>query len=205
MPSGHYFEPEPSVGSAPRTVRLDLADLSLALTTDRGVFSADAVDVGTKYLLMNAPAPPATGNFVDLGSGYGPIAITLARRSPAATVWAVDVNQRARALTAANAIANDAPNVIVEEPPSEVAIDLLWSNPPVRIGKAAMQSMLADWLARLAPTGRAVLVVNKNLGADSLASWLRSQGYSVQRLGSRLGFRLLEIRPEPGTDRRLTG
>lgn len=202
MPSGHYFEPEPSVGSAPRTVRLDLADLALTFTTDRGVFSADAVDAGTKFLLMSAPAPPSSGNFVDLGCGYGPIAVTLALRSPGATVWAVDVNQRARALTSANAAANGASNVIVDEPPEGTPIDLLWSNPPVRIGKAAMQSMLATWLGRLSPSGRGVLVVNKNLGADSLASWLRSQGFGVHRLGSRLGYRLLEIRPgsEPSRD-----
>src|SRR3954447_13971464 len=104
-PAGHYFDAAPRAASRPATIRLDLPDRSLVLATDRGVFSADRVDAGTKYLLLEAPAPPPTGTFVDLGCGYGPIACTLALRAPAATVWAVDVNERARALCVANATA----------------------------------------------------------------------------------------------------
>src|SRR3954449_9043850 len=102
-PAGHYFDAAPGSASKPATVRLDLPDRSLVLSADRGVFPADRVDPGTKYLLLQAPAPPATGTFVDLGCGYGPIACTLALRAPGATIWAVDVNERARALCAANA------------------------------------------------------------------------------------------------------
>ncbi len=195
-PVGHYFDAEPQGPSRATTIRLDLPDRSLTLTTDRGVFSASRVDAGTKYLLLEAPAPPTTGTFVDLGCGYGPIACTLALRSPAAKVWAVDVNARALDLCRANAAANKATNVhtaLAGEVPPEITVDLLWSNPPIRIGKPALHVMLRTWLARLTPTGSAVVVVQKHLGADSLHRWLETEGFGAARLGSRTGYRLLQV------------
>jgi 16S rRNA (guanine1207-N2)-methyltransferase len=197
-PAGHYFDGEPSVASRPSTVRLDLPDRSLTLATDRGVFSGDRVDPGSKYLLLEAPAPPPSGTFVDLGCGYGPIACTLAARSPGATVWAVDVNERALDLCRTNATALGLGNVTVahvDAAPPDLAVDRLWSNPPIRIGKPALHALLTTWLGRLAPEGRAVLVVQKHLGADSLQAWLTEQGWPTTRLGSRAGYRLLEVAP----------
>lgn len=196
--AGHYFDPQPSVGSRPATVRLDLPDRSMDLVTDRGVFAAGRVDAGTKQLLLDAPPPPPEGTFVDVGCGYGPIACTLAARAPGATVWAVDVNERSLALTAANAARLDLANVVVARPddvPPDLAVDLVWSNPPIRIGKSALHQLLEGWLGRLVPTGSAVLVVQKHLGADSLHRWLEGRGCVVDRLGSRAGYRLLEVRP----------
>jgi 16S rRNA (guanine1207-N2)-methyltransferase len=195
--AGHYFDPDPAAGSRPRRVRLDLPDRSIALATDAGVFAADRVDGATKYLLLEAPAPPSAGTFVDLGCGYGPIACTLAARAPGAEVWAVDVNRRARGLCRANAEALGLANVRVlapDEVPPETLVDLLWSNPPIRIGKAALHDLLRGWLGRLTPDGAAVLVVHRHLGADSLHRWLEGEGWAVARLGSRAGNRLLEVR-----------
>ena len=178
-------------------MRLDLPDLSLVLRTDRGVFSGARIDPGTKYLLTEAPAPPAGGHLADVGCGYGPIALTLATRSPHATVWAVDVNERALDLTRANAAAAGLANVRVASPdevPTDVRFASLWSNPPVRVGKAALHDLLDNWLGRLDTDGTALLVVHKNLGADSLHRWLESKDWSVTRLGSRIGYRLLEVR-----------
>ena len=196
-PAGHYFDAEPGTASRPRTVRLDLPDRSLTLTTDRGVFSGDRVDPGTKYLLLDGPPLPATGTFVDLGCGYGPIACTLAGRAPAATVWAIDVNERALELCRANAASLGLANVRTgraDDVPSDLVIDRLWSNPPIRVGKAALHDLLLTWLRRLAPDGRGVLVVQKHLGADSLQRWLDAEGFATERLGSRTGYRLLEVR-----------
>lgn len=192
----HYFDADPSVASDRRRVPLVLPDLALELATDRGVFARPAVDQGTKLLLLEAPRPPATGHLLDLGCGYGPIAVVLARRAPGATVWAIDVNRRALELTAANAGAAGAGNVrpvAPEDVPDHVRFAAIWSNPPVRIGKAPMQALLVRWLDRLAPGGRAWLVVHKHLGADSLARWLAGEGYPVDRLRSRMGYRLLEV------------
>lgn len=194
--TGQYFDPNPAVGSQPRAVRLDLPDRSLSLVTDRGVFARDHVDPGTKYLLLEAPAPASTGTFVDLGCGYGPIACTLAARAPGAVVWGVDVNERAVVLCAQNAAALGLANVRAVAPaqvPDDLAVDLIWSNPPIRIGKAALHDLLRSWLARLAPGGHAVLVVQKHLGADSLQRWLSEAGWPTERIGSRTGYRLLQV------------
>jgi 16S rRNA (guanine1207-N2)-methyltransferase len=193
---GQYFEREPTTRSKPSSVRLDLPDRSLTLATDRGVFSTERVDAGTKYLLLESPPPPSSGTFVDLGCGYGPIACTLAGRAPGATVWAVDVNRRALELCRQNAASAGLTNVTAIEPdevPGDLVVDLLWSNPPIRIGKAALHDLLATWLARLSPQGTAVLVVQKHLGADSLRDWLEREGWAVTRLGARAGYRLLQV------------
>jgi 16S rRNA G1207 methylase RsmC len=193
---GHYFAPDPAVPSKPRTVRLDLPAGSITLQTDRGVFAADRVDAATKFLLLEAPDPPPGGTFVDLGCGYGPIACTLAARVPQAMVWAVDVNRRALDLCRANASALGLANVVALEPDDVPAgtVDLIWSNPPIRIGKPALHALLDGWLARLAPSGIAVLVVHQHLGADSLHRRLEGEGWAVQRIGSRSGNRLLQVR-----------
>ena len=196
--SGHYFEATPSSRSQPKEVRLDLPDLSLSLLTDRGVFSPDRIDTGTKHLLLDAPAPAAQGTLVDVGCGYGAIACALATRSPAATVWAVDVNERAVDLCRRNAERLGLANVRAATPdgvPTDLVVDEVWSNPPIRIGKAALHDLLRLWLGRLAPSGRAALVVQKHLGADSLHRWLEERGSIVVRLRSRAGYRLLEVRP----------
>ena len=196
MGPGQYFEPRPHVASRRSTVTLALPDMTLTLATDRGVFAQSAVDPGTRLLLLEAPAPPQAGHFLDLGCGYGPIACALARRAPEATVWAVDVNERAVALCAENAVANSAAGVRATAPddvPDDVCFELIWSNPPIRVGKAALHDLLLRWLERLTPGGRAVLVVQKHLGADSLATWLGQHGFVAERIASRQGYRLLSV------------
>lgn len=192
-----YFDPEPAVASDTTTFDVVLPGVTFSLTTDRGVFSHGHVDAGTGLLLREAPAPPATGDLLDLGCGAGPLALALAIRSPAATVWAVDVNARARELTALNAARNGAGNIRVAVPaevPDEVRFAAIWSNPPIRIGKAALHDLLSLWLPRLADDGTATLVVQKHLGADSLQDWLGRQGFPTERIASRQGFRVLSSR-----------
>jgi 16S rRNA (guanine1207-N2)-methyltransferase len=193
---GHYFDPEPAVPSKPRTLHLRARDVEVELQADRGVFGSRAIDLGTLTLLKEAPLPPPEGDLLDLGSGYGPIAIALARRSPGARVWAVDVNERALQLTRANASAARTSNVVAslpDEVPADLRFAAIYSNPPVRVGKAPLHDLLQRWLPRLAPGANAYLVVQRNLGADSLATWLAAQGYNVQRLKSKKGYRVLAV------------
>lgn len=191
---GHYFDSSPEVSSNERTIKLVLPDLTCDLITDNGVFSADAIDTGTRYLLSEAPVPSAdVATALDLGCGYGPIARTLAHRAPEAHVWAIDVNDRARALTQRNLAGLDATVAAPADVPADVRFDLIWSNPPIRIGKAALHELLRTWLPRLSPDGVAILVVQRHLGADSLARWMAEQGWPNTRLGSRRGYRLLKV------------
>ena len=192
-----YFDESPQVASAETEVVIDVGGSPLTLRTDRGVFSHGRVDPGTAVLLRTAPPPPPEGTFLDLGAGSGALVLALARLAPRATVWAVDVNERARQLTASNADANGLTNVLVADParvPPDVRFDLIWSNPPIRIGKPALHDLLSTWLRRLTPDGRAVLVVQKHLGADSLQHWLIAEGWPTTRLGSARGYRVLQVR-----------
>lgn len=194
-----------------REIGLSLADLELRFTTDTGVFSNSRVDAGTRLLLQEAPHPTAEmANVCDLGCGYGPIAVSLAKRSPTTAVWAVDLNERAVALTARNGELNACPDIhaivvdadgnAIDGTPTDIAalaetrFDGLWSNPSIRIGKPAMHHMLTLWLDRLTPTGTAWLVVQRHLGADSLADWMTAQGWATSRVCSRAGYRLLEVK-----------
>ncbi len=169
----------------------------LRLESASGVFSAGRLDTGTAVLLREAPPPAAAGTFLDLGCGYGVIACALAVQTPQAHIWAVDVNDRARRLCEANAVtAGVAARVHVAEPngvPPEMCFDEIWSNPPIRVGKPALHDLLLRWLPRLTPNGRALLVVGKNLGADSLQRWLAAQGFTCTRLASAKGFRVLQV------------
>ena len=192
----HYFDNTPVVESKPRVVHLHVGELALELKADRGVFGSRGVDLGTLVLLREAPPPPLQGEILDLGSGYGPIAIALARQAPGARVWAIDVNERAIELTRTNAAAAGVANVTASSPdevPDGVQFEAIYSNPPVRVGKAALHELLVRWLGRLRPGGRAYLVVQRNLGADSLAAWLADQGYGVERLKSKKGYRILQV------------
>jgi 16S rRNA (guanine1207-N2)-methyltransferase len=190
----HYFSPVPSAPSKPVPIELRLPDMELSLLADRGVFSGGRVDPGTMALLRESPPPPAEGDLLDLGCGYGPIACAIARRSPAARVWAVDVNSRALELTTANAISNGLVNVTAVPPlavPASIVFSGIWSNPPVRIGKQALHDLMTTWLTRLGESASAWLVVHRHLGADSLAAWLEGQGWDVHREASKSGYRVL--------------
>ena len=168
----------------------------MELATDRGVFAADEVDFGTRYLLAEAPRPPQDDALLDLGCGYGPIAVALGQWAPQAPLWAIDVNPRALELCRANLDHHGRPTATVCYPgdvPDDVRFAAIYSNPPIRIGKATLHEVLGKWLGRLEPEGRAYLVVNKNLGSDSLARWLNQQGWPTTRLSSRRGYRILEV------------
>ncbi len=168
------------------------------MVTAAGVFSGDRLDVGTAVLLDAVPAPPARGELLDLGCGWGPIAASLALRSPDARVWAVDVNARALSLVERNAELLSLSNIVPSMPervPADVRFDAIWSNPPIRIGKRQLHELLETWIPRLAPGATAWLVVQKHLGADSLLRWLqeRFDGFDVERADSRKTYRIIAV------------
>jgi 16S rRNA (guanine1207-N2)-methyltransferase len=194
--SEHYFAARPRAAHRPRTVHLTLPDVHLELGTDAGVFSSRRLDPGTRLLLDVVPPPPQAGRILDLGCGYGPLALAAAARAPRASIWAVDVNARALELTRGNATRAGLTNVTCAFPDDQNLpgqFDLIWSNPPVRIGKNALHAMLSRWLGRLAPCAAAYFVVQRNLGSDSLQRWLAESGWIAERAAARSGYRVLKV------------
>ena len=200
MESDHYFSGSPSSAENQRRISVTLAGRSGDVTTAGGVFSPAHVDGGTAVLLSNTPPPPPGGHLLDLGCGWGPIALSLAVQSPHATVWAVDVNERALDLVRLNAQAWGLDNinaVLPEDVPSAVTFRTIRSNPPIRVGKNELHGLLQRWLPRLEERSDAWLVVQRNLGSDSLQRWIAAtfdDGYSVMRSATARGFRVLKVR-----------
>jgi 16S rRNA (guanine1207-N2)-methyltransferase len=194
----HYFTAAPASADERRRLRVRLGGREVEVEVAPGIFSPGGLDKGTVVLLDEAPAPPPTGSFLDLGCGWGPVALALALRSPGATVWALDVNERALDLTRRNAEALGLDGVratTADGIPDDLRFDLIWSNPPIRVGKAALHELLRTWLPRLTPGGVAHLVVQRNLGSDSLQRWIGTElAMPCTRLTSSKGFRVLEVR-----------
>ncbi|WP_309130889.1 methyltransferase [Brevibacterium sp.] len=200
--SEHYFTESPSSDAKQRELNLELGGHEVTVTTVGGTFSPTRLDLGTSVLLRHLPAPEP-GNLLDLGCGWGPIALDAALNAKDAevdvTVWALDVNSRSLESTAANAKRlglDSIKAVTAEQIPADLQFTAIRSNPPIRVGKDALHDLLSTWIPRLAPGGRADLVVSKNLGADSLHRWLSEtlgETFTVKRTGSSKGYRVLTI------------
>ena len=194
-----YFAADPQSKDVRKRLHVVLRGNEADVEVSNGVFSGNRVDLGTSVLLRQAPEPPEEGTFLDLGCGWGPIALALGFASPKTDIWALDVNERALDLTRRNAELNGVRNVhtvTADEIPSDVTFDLIWSNPPIRVGKDVLHELLMTWLPRLNAGGAAYLVVQKNLGSDSLIPWLATQlgdGYEVSKYASSKGFRVIEV------------
>jgi 16S rRNA (guanine1207-N2)-methyltransferase len=201
----HYFSATPAGPVKYRTITAKLAGRTVTVTTSNGIFSPERVDVGTAVLLANSPAPPPGGDLLDLGCGWGPVALTLAMNSPHATVWAVDVNERALDLVRRNASALGLDNVnacLPADVPDNTLFTTIWSNPPIRVGKNELHDMLLRWLPRLEHGSDAWLVVQRNLGSDSLHRWLQAElpkDFAVLRAATSKGYRVLRARHRSGT------
>jgi 16S rRNA (guanine1207-N2)-methyltransferase len=194
----HYFSADPSVRFARSPVRARVWGHDLVLASGSGVFARGKLDPGTAVLFRETEPPASDGPFLDLGCGYGVIAAALALSRTRAEVWAVDLNERALLLTRENVesleVADRVHASLPDDVPGDARFAEIWSNPPIRVGKQALHDLLLEWLPRLAPDGRAVMVVGKHLGADSLQRWLGEQGWPTTRLASAKGFRVLEVR-----------
>lgn len=194
----HYFSAQPSGEANTKVLHVVLGGRQVQVSTASGVFSGDGVDRGTAVLLAQTE-PVAHGDILDLGCGWGPIAIDTALLSPATTVWAVDVNERAISLCRENTQALGLTNVRTlptTEIPDEIEFTQIRSNPPIRVGKAVLHELMHTWLPRLASGGICDMVVAKQLGAISFEKWLRdtfASTHTVERLARDKGFHILRV------------
>ncbi|NKX91749.1 methyltransferase [Sanguibacter hominis ATCC BAA-789] len=202
MSNDHYFTAQPASKDERRLVSVRLDGRDVEIETAGGIFSPGRLDLGTQVLLRSVPEPPQRGNLLDVGCGWGPVALTLALQAPEATVWAVDVNERALDLTRRNAARLGLDNVVARRPedvPADVRFATLWSNPPIRVGKDVLHGLLRTWLPRLEPGAEGYLVVQRNLGADSLQAWIDAEvAPGTSKAASAKGFRVLRV-PGPAS------
>lgn len=195
----HYFSAQPVGEFRSTEIAVRLAHADYTVETAGSIFSPDHIDAGTEQLLYSAPTPPESGNFLDLGCGWGPIALTLGLEARGATIYAVDVNERALEFTRRNAARLGLTNITVGLPDSvesSVSFDLIWSNPPIRVGKTELHEIMQTWLPRLNLNGEAYLVIAKHLGADSFEKWLGTffeATHAVTREDTRKGFRIIKV------------
>jgi 16S rRNA (guanine1207-N2)-methyltransferase len=195
----HYFSAQPAGEFRTTEIAVRLAHGDYVVETAGSIFSPDHIDAGTEQLLYSVPNPPSSGNFLDLGCGWGPLALTLAIEAPEASIFAIDVNERALELTRRNAARLGLANVtegLPDSVDSAVSFDLIWSNPPIRVGKAELHDIMKAWLPRLNVSGEAYLVVAKHLGADSFEKWLGAEfeaTHTVTREDTRKGFRIIKV------------
>jgi 16S rRNA G1207 methylase RsmC len=197
MAPDHYFSETPNSSFKPKEIEIQIGAKRLSMFTAGGTFSPDRLDAGTDVLLQHLSEAPRGGDILDIGCGWGPITIALALHCPKATIWAVDINERSLELTRRNAERHGLTNVRVckaDEVPADLKFSGIWSNPPIRIGKAQLHELLLTWLPRLRTKGQAMLVVQKNLGADSLHRWLEAEledGFSTERIDTAKSYRVL--------------
>jgi len=200
MSEDHYFSKEPSSPLKSKTIQIPVAGELVDVTTASGTFSPQQLDFGTEVLIEQMDLAPVSGNLLDLGCGWGPIALNLGQLRPNTKVWAVDVNTRSIELTQANAKNLGISNItalLPEQVPADLRFSGIWSNPPIRVGKKELHNLLLMWLPRLETGGEAYLVVQKNLGSDSLQKWLTEElanGYEVSRYTSIKTYRVLKIK-----------
>ncbi|MFZ4116952.1 MAG: class I SAM-dependent methyltransferase [Rhodoluna sp.] len=199
MSDNHYFASSPEGPLVPREITVTLNGNKYSVLTAGGIFSPEHIDQGTQVLLTHLERANPSGNFLDIGCGWGPIALALALHSPKAVIYAIDVNQRSLELTKLNAERLGISNIIVckpEEVPHNIQFDEIWSNPPIRVGKVVLHEILTLWINRLTTGGTARLVVQKNLGSDSLHKWLTqefSPEFESTRIDSSKTFRVLKV------------
>ena len=201
MPQEHYFTNDPNAEFKPKSISVTLAGREVSVLTAGSMFSPDHVDTGTKVLLENLELAPDDGNILDIGCGWGPIALALAIARPEATVWAIDVNERALELTRQNAERLGLTNIKTALPdavPADISFNGIWSNPPIRVGKEVLHEIMQTWLPRMVIGGDAYLVVQKNLGSDSLLKWLQDTmtSFESSRLETAKSFRVLQVTRE---------
>jgi 16S rRNA G1207 methylase RsmC len=198
MPQQHYFSEQPQTDAKTHSVEFELEGTVFNLTAASGTFSSTRLDSGTRVLLKESALFPDSGTVLDIGCGWGPISLAVATLRPETEVFGLDVNSRSLELAQANAAALKLKNfkaVRAEQIPNELLFDGIWSNPPIRVGKAVLHQLMQTWIPRLKPGASAMLVVQKQLGAESFQKWLAESftEFDVAKQSIDKGYRVIRV------------
>jgi len=195
----HYFSRKPRRQPQLGTVTLRFQGCKLDLLTSPGVFSYDAVDKGT-LLLIDEMRVPDRGLVLDLGCGYGAMAVCASQRG--ATVVGVDVNERAAWLASMN-LRRHATGpwlVVVGDLYSPFAsrFDAILCNPPIRAGREIVAEIIRLARKYLRDEGSLQLVARTRMGARALSSLMQQSFGNLEEIGRRSGYRVLLSRRRGG-------
>ena len=193
---GHYFTND-NLESKIQKFKINIQSYDFSFNTDNGVFSKGELDFGTYLLIKNILNKKISGDVLDLGCGYGPIGIIIAKLLNT-KVTMIDVNKRAVHLTKMNIKENNVHNIecLVSEGYKEIndqKYDYIVSNPPIRVGKKILYDLLINAKNHLKEDGVLIIVVRKEQGANSLIRDM-SVYYSVKVIDKDKGFFIISLK-----------
>lgn len=193
----YYYSKNPEVEHAEKNWTFELRGFNFKFTTDNGVFSKNTVDYGSRALLdaVDLSETPA-GSILDMGCGYGPIGMTLAKLAPERQIDMVDVNERALGLAQKNCDLNQIQNVAIFESAEYQNVTAQYAailtNPPIRAGKAVVQNILKGAYDHLLPDGELDVVIQKKQGAPSAKQLMADTFGNVQIIHKDKGYYILQ-------------
>ncbi|ARF14500.1 class I SAM-dependent methyltransferase [Sporosarcina ureae] len=192
----HYYSKSPQASSAPKQWRAEIRNKVFSFTTDAGVFSKGSIDEGSKLLAETFKEPTIGGDLLEIGCGYGPIALSIASDFPERLVHMVDVNERALALSRTNAQQNKITNVQIYESSGVNQVQsndfaAIITNPPIRAGKRTVFSFYDGAYAKLASGGELWVVIQKKQGAPSTVDHLKKLFGNVDTVAKKKGYFIL--------------
>ena len=193
----HYYTSKPSSESNREKWETTINGKKFTYTTDSGVFSKNNIDVGSEVLMTTAETVDfPKGNLLDIGCGYGPVGIYLAKAFPNRLIEMIDVNERAIDLAQLNAKENEASNVqiynsnLFEEVENKKLAGII-SNPPIRAGKTVVHEILEKSHDYLVEGGYLLIVIQKKQGAPSAKKKMQEVFGKVERINLEKGYWIL--------------
>ncbi|WP_078551160.1 class I SAM-dependent methyltransferase [Bacillus alkalicellulosilyticus] len=198
--SDHYYSENPSVESKPKQITFELRGKQLSFVSDSGVFSKKEIDFGTQLLLESFEFPTSgEGALIDVGCGYGPIGITLAKEDKSRKVYMVDINERALELSRKNAEKNGAANVVVRKSRlfdnvNTQKFSAVITNPPIRAGKQVVHELFEQAFEQLETNGELWVVIQKKQGAPSAIEKIKSLFQECEVVSKKKGYYIIRAK-----------
>jgi 16S rRNA (guanine1207-N2)-methyltransferase len=193
----HYYSQTPQSESKPQWVSFNLDGDTLKLKTDRGVFSKEGVDFGSRLLIDSFEFPNITGPILDMGCGYGVIGISIAKRNPNHQLIMVDINERAVSLASENARSNGIEAQVFQSSLYEKVqgkFAVIVSNPPIRAGKQVVHTILSKAKEHLLNDGELWIVIQKKQGAPSALKKLEELYGEVDIVNKDKGYYIIRAK-----------
>lgn len=195
----HYYSKKPQTASKPKSWSATLRDEMFQFETDTGVFSKSEVDFGSRVLIDTFVMPVTEGPVLDVGCGYGPIGLSIAKSDANRTIHMVDINERAVQLSRKNAEVNGVQNVRIYESDgftevTETDFAAILTNPPIRAGKQTIFRFYIDAYAKLCVGGELWVVIQKKQGAPSTFDRLEETFGQVEVVDKVRGYWIIKAK-----------